>query len=596
MAAFLEHIGRGARSVEDRPVTQDQIIPILNRLAETMPHGRVPRPKTGAWLPCVLDDPSTWWGASSADNVLAPFGRVGANDIASLFFSSTEIAGGAIMVGLPRSGKSTALHAAIVSMCTLYGPDELQLFLVDAKHGVEFKVYERLPHARMISLHSEREFAVAVLASLAAEIAKRAEIMKAAGINSANLDAYRRQTGQAMPRIVLILDEFHEIFEEDDALGHAAFAAFSDIARQGPFAGIHIVAASQTLSSMPAMDRNTLLLLPGRIAFMSNEFDNELILGDEAREARTLSRQGEGIFNPARGDPAQTRRFRGTYISPEHRGSMLDHFASKSAAEGFSDLPRVFDGTELSRPLDLRVEIAAASTGTRIPLRLGEPFDLRPFFTLTLQRGDGQHIAIVGDVDAAERPDRAVVGVIHAIVADAQRNGADVSVVDFVPDSSAEGDADLAVVCAQVGARFARRRKLGDLLVEFGEAVDERLELEDYRASAKLLILHGVHRAGDLGDTADAVERLLRDGPDVGVHLVVSAPSIASLERRLPAHPGNAFGHWVLGPTASADDVAQIISDPRVTPQRANQVRVHDSARDTTERVRAFAPFPASST
>ena len=70
-------------------------------------------------------DPGTWWAATTAPSACAPIGRSGANDLASLYFSSTEIAGGAIVVGLPRSGKSTALHAAILSLSIIYSPREL---------------------------------------------------------------------------------------------------------------------------------------------------------------------------------------------------------------------------------------------------------------------------------------------------------------------------------------------------------------------------------------------------------------------------------------------------------------------------------------
>ena len=79
-----------------------------------------------------------------------------------MFFSSTMVSGGAVMVSLPRSGKTTSLHAMILTIWMLYSPEELELYLIDAKHSIEFKAYEHLPHARMVSVHSEREFSLAV--------------------------------------------------------------------------------------------------------------------------------------------------------------------------------------------------------------------------------------------------------------------------------------------------------------------------------------------------------------------------------------------------------------------------------------------------
>lgn len=181
------------------------------------------------------------------------------------------------MVGLPRSGKTTSLHAMILTMAMFYSPEELKLYLIDAKHGVEFKAYEHLPHARMVSVHSEREFSLAVLKSIQAKIKERAQLIKSHGGGLSNITEYRRATGETLPRIVVVVDEFHELFEEADTIGLEAFAAFSDIVRMGPFSGVHIVVASQTLSSMPAMDRQTLILLPQRVAFMCNEYDAEIV-------------------------------------------------------------------------------------------------------------------------------------------------------------------------------------------------------------------------------------------------------------------------------------------------------------------------------
>ena len=107
------------------------------------------------------------------------------------------------MVGLPRSGKTTSLHAMILMMAMLYSPEELELYLIDAKHGVEFKAYERLPHARMVSVRSERESSLAVLKSIQAKIRERAELIKAQGLGLSNITEYRpRATDRGINRTV----------------------------------------------------------------------------------------------------------------------------------------------------------------------------------------------------------------------------------------------------------------------------------------------------------------------------------------------------------------------------------------------------------
>src|SRR5208337_4781457 len=45
-----------------------------------------------------------------------------------------------LIAGKTGSGKSTLLHALIVNSALRYSPDELELYLIDFKKGVEFKV------------------------------------------------------------------------------------------------------------------------------------------------------------------------------------------------------------------------------------------------------------------------------------------------------------------------------------------------------------------------------------------------------------------------------------------------------------------------
>ena len=342
LARLLTAFGEKVRNAANEDVTLDRLLPVLARAIEA---NRVPNlPTVRAGTPAISSDPETWWNATTSQNTVAPIGRSGAQDVTSLVFSSTEIAGGAIMVGLPRSGKSTSLHAAILTMCMLYSPDELELYLLDAKHGVEFKIYESLPHARMVSINSEREFSVAVLKSLVTEITRRAELMKSRAAGKTNITEYRQATGDKLARIVVVMDEFHETFEEDDKLGHEAFAAFSDIVRQGPSSGVHIVVASQTLSSMPAMDRNTLKLLPERVAFMCNDDDADIVMGEDNRATRALSKAGEGLFNPQRGSLAHNKPFQGLFIDSDERIALLRAIQGKAVDEGFRNMPRVFDG------------------------------------------------------------------------------------------------------------------------------------------------------------------------------------------------------------------------------------------------------------
>jgi hypothetical protein len=596
---LLLNVGTAARTTESGPVTLDRVVSIVNRQIAAGREPTAPDTLPGA-RDLVLGDPSTWWNATTANGAHAPIGRAGAQDVAAMYFSSTEIAGGAIMVGLPRSGKSTALHAAIMSMATRYGPDELELYLVDSKHGVEFKVYERLPHARLVSIHSEREFSVSVLESLNGEIRRRAELMKRHTAGRANLTEYRAATGESLPRIVLLMDEFHELFEEDDAFGRRAFQAFSDIVRLGPFAGIHIVVSSQTLSSIPAMDRSTLTLLPMRVAFMCNELDADIVMGDLNREVKALNQRGEGILNPLRGDVSHNKPFRGLYIAPDEREALLTALEAKAVAVGMARRPRVFDGDRLAeRPVDL-----TPSPATRPAFPLGEPFDLEPSAGLALRRGRGGNVLVLGALEHEDQHDSAVLGAIHSLVTGAATASMTAHVVDFVGDGDGGDTLDLLSLCARTGASYRRASALADLLASIEADLADRLDRAEYTRGGVLVVLHGLQRALDLApqdpfadpqdagqDCARALARILRDGPEVGCHVVVAIDQLAQFDRRLGRDLLTELDWRVAGSDATNADINAITDSftEQIVPR--SQLLVVDHARGRSRRVRAYPPY-----
>jgi DNA segregation ATPase FtsK/SpoIIIE, S-DNA-T family len=600
---MLLNIGAACRSTDAGHVTLERVIPIVNKQIGSERSRQVPQVHAGS---PVLDpgDDATWWSGISARGAYAPIGRAGAQDVAAMYFSSTEIAGGSIVVGLPRSGKSTALHAAIVSMSMIYSPDELELYLVDSKHGVEFKIYDRLPHARLVSINSEREFSVSVLRSLDGEIKRRAELMKQHTAGKTNITEYRTATGEHLPRIVLFMDEFHELFEDDDALGQAAFQAFSNIVRQGPFAGVHVVVASQTISSMPAMDRSTLALLPMRIAFPCNDADADLVMGDTNREVKALSQQGQGIFNPARGEPSRNQPFRGMYVEPDERDVLLRKLASKAATSGFERLPRVFDGDTLAAratPTD--------GSATRPTFALGEPFDLDPWAALTLRRGRGANILLVG-ADSDDDADSAVDGAVQSCLADAAVERLVVEVVDFIGDpETTDGSLDLMTLCAALAVSYRRASALGDVLVDLEAEVAARQDASDYGRDAQLLVLNGLQRALELSpedpyadpdigggaEAARALARVLRDGPEVGCHVVAVVDRLAQFDRRLGRDMLKEFDWRIAGSDTGSADIAALTEVFTEAEIRRSQLLVIDQGRGRSRRVRGYPKHTAGS-
>src|SRR5581483_12372772 len=141
----------------------------------------------------------------------------------------------------------------------------VELYLIDFKKGVEFKTYaaNNLPHARVVAVESEREFGLSVLQRLDAELVRRGELFRIRGVNDlpsfrAGHKADNGDPAGAMPRMLLIVDEFQEFFVEDDKIAQEAALLLDRLVRQGRAFGIHIVLGSQTLGGAFSLARSTL--------------------------------------------------------------------------------------------------------------------------------------------------------------------------------------------------------------------------------------------------------------------------------------------------------------------------------------------------
>ncbi|ANY07637.1 FtsK/SpoIIIE domain-containing protein [Pseudonocardia sp. HH130630-07] len=176
----------------------------------------------------------------------------------------------ALVGGPSGSGKTNLLLAWISGLAARYGPDEVELYLLDFKEGVSFTQFapdpdghrrDRLPQARLIgvNINTDREFGLALLRHLADVMRSRAELARRYGATKiAELRAEladRGVTGREtrLPRIVAVIDEFQFLFTGRDAVSAEATALLEDVARRGRSQGVHLVLASQDISGIDAL-------------------------------------------------------------------------------------------------------------------------------------------------------------------------------------------------------------------------------------------------------------------------------------------------------------------------------------------------------
>ncbi|MDR1836450.1 MAG: hypothetical protein LBQ89_02220 [Treponema sp.] len=266
-----------------------------------------------------------FWQGSGIEEISAPVGWTKEGNAVNFCLGDDPAHG--LLGGITRSGKSNLLHVMIQSLCFQYSPDELQLYLMDFKDGLEFKLYTEpvLPHARLISCVGDPEFGADTLTKLVEEMKDRFEKFKNA--NAANYIQYRK-TGEQLPRLLVIIDEFQELLKDK-----RSETMLGDLLRRCGAAGIHILLATQTLHGLNTTALSQLTALLGcRIALYCNDAESRQILGNEA--AVNITPRKDAILN-SRGNTSGNVFFTHPKAEPEVSRNVLDQLAARAKKEGF---------------------------------------------------------------------------------------------------------------------------------------------------------------------------------------------------------------------------------------------------------------------
>lgn len=188
------------------------------------------------------------------------------------------------------SGKSNFLHVLIQNLAFYYAPDEVQLFLLDYKEGVEFNAYTDpiLEHARLVSVASSVPYGITFLKWLCDEIQKRADRFKQFKVK--DLSDYRKH--EKMARLIVVIDEFQVLFSDNKST-KAVEGHLNTMLKKGRSYGVHLVLATQTMRNIGISD-SIKGQIANRIALPMDAEDSSKILDDDA--ACELVRP-EGIFN-----------------------------------------------------------------------------------------------------------------------------------------------------------------------------------------------------------------------------------------------------------------------------------------------------------
>ncbi|WP_406318637.1 FtsK/SpoIIIE domain-containing protein [Streptosporangium sp. NBC_01639] len=204
----------------------------------------------------------------------------------------------ALIAGTTGAGKSELLQTLICSLAVANRPDEMTFVLIDYKGGAAFKECVRLPHTVGMVSDLDGHLTQRALTSLAAEIRRRERLLLAAGAKDiedyhelrdaqtarASRDLLvaggrtparplrgRAEPPVALPRLVLVIDEFAAMVSELPDF----MTGLVDIARRGRSLGIHLILATQRPGGVVTADiqANTSLRIALRVTEAAESAD-----------------------------------------------------------------------------------------------------------------------------------------------------------------------------------------------------------------------------------------------------------------------------------------------------------------------------------
>jgi len=592
----------------DAPPPEDVLTRLMQEVGRRAKHAfRVEVP-----FDAITPNTGQRWTREATADLTIPIGHLGAIRLQQ-FSLGRGLAQHCLVAGKTGSGKSTLLHVIITNLALWYPPDEVELYLVDFKKGVEFKTYvtHALPHARAIAIESDREFGVSVLQRLDAEMTRRGELFRAAGVQ--DLPAYRAAAGKVLPRTLLIVDEFQVFFSEDDKLAQDAVVLLDRLVRQGRAFGIHVLLGSQSLAGYMGLARSTVGQMAVRIALQCSEADSQLILDDANVAARLLSRPGEAIYNDAGGLVTGNSNFQVAWLPDERQSVYLESVRELAGARQWRGEPAiVFEGNVLAdirqnRSITRLIEAPRWPAPAGAPqIWLGEPVAIKDPTGFALRRQSGANLILVG-----QRDDVALSLLAAGLVCLGVQHAPQTARFILLGGAAAEDPAssglrDVAAVLPHP-VRWVDWREVPEVIADLSAEMQRRIDAGPGDAPTVYLFVYGVQRYRVLRKSEDsfsfsapdesappATDRqfadLLREGPAVGIHVLAWSDTLASLERALDRPSLREFDNRVLFQMSAADS-SNLIDSPEANRLGLYRALLFSEERGLLEKFRPYGPF-----
>jgi DNA segregation ATPase FtsK/SpoIIIE, S-DNA-T family len=532
----------------------------------------------GLTLGDVLPDPTEdIWGSTSGEGLATTVGIAGDLPVMLRFNDQTPHW---MVGGRSGSGKTAFLINVLYGLSMRYGPDELALYLLDFKEGVSFADFTPsrrdpswLPQARAVGVESDREYGLAVLRELDAEMNRRAQAYKAAGVTRF-VDL--RDGGHAhLPRVLCVIDEFQVLLAGTDRIATEGVGLLESVARKGRSYGIHLILCSQTVRGVESLyaKRDSIFgQFPVRIALPG---------GSDVLEPTNYSAAalplGTAVVNTAGGLGGPRGATRGheklvQFPDPHADQAMLSELRlelwHRRPIE--ADPPIVFEGYAHQYLADDPVFQSLKPGGERREMLVGRAIDVRlSTVTFPVDTTPGRHLAVLGPSEM----------------------GADL--VDAAARSLATqhepGTVSFLVASLVVAANPVARRLVADLRAAghpttTTDAARLAEDLDPTRPG--YLVAFGMEAAG--GPPYDRFRALVRNGPTHGAHLIGWWRGLSRFTEQTGGSAGREDVAGLVFLNLPPGDVDLLVGQPMQWRPRPNRALCYDRH---TGRITVIVPF-----
>ena len=322
------------------------------------------------------------------------------------FNIGTQGATHTLITGNTGSGKSTLLHTIIASITARYHPDDVELWLLD--YGkVEFKRYltARPSHIRFISLEKTKEFTKSFLEFLNAFFTRRENLFKAN--NVASLKEYRARFGKySMPRVVLIIDEFHVLTQAvryDAVLKNLLENALTEYRKFG----LSCIFSNQTTGALDGLTETGKMQIGSRVAMRNvlSEIKSTLAVGSENYTddlTRRMERTDAGELwykDCFDGNDFVINNFKALYLPEAELKTMLDVSVARKEAVTADNFYFEISGLERKAISNPELQTALRKTESEksaLHFCLGHPVRIENVFHIHLLKKYNQNILLTG--------------------------------------------------------------------------------------------------------------------------------------------------------------------------------------------------------